>query len=394
MQKLTRWIGLLNALLLGGCAAIDLESEFAHDAKLQAQILDQSSDRYAGIDPLYLSPELVQRLEDFVGYTRDDRTRVERLQRFMYDEDQLGIAYSTDKTHTAMQLYEARNGNCLSAMNLYVALARHLGVEASFQRVQVQPSWDKRGGLLVLSEHINATGRLDQSIRYVADFTPEIALQQRTSKVLSDTEARSLYFNNLGVEALIAGNYAQAVNYLKNALFLDVNNSIAWNNIGASYNRLGETELAEYSYRAAFERDENSAPAIANLAKFYYAKGDLARAREYERAIERFNASNPYYHFAQGSVAFEDGDLEDARESFEKALELKREEPDFYLALRKVYLAQGKLVEARSLLREANELLALNAEIYRPSSSRLRLLERESELNNSVESARRILITR
>jgi thioredoxin-like negative regulator of GroEL len=93
-------------------------------------------------------------------------------------------------------------------------------------------------------------------------------------------------------------------------------------------------------------------------------------------------------------VAFEDGDLEDAREAFEKALELKREEPDFYLALRKVYLAQGKLVEARSLLREANELLALNAEIYRPSSSRLRLLERESELNNSVESARRILITR
>lgn len=307
MQKLTRWICLLNALLLSACAAIDLESEFAHDAKLQAQILDQSSDRYAGIDPLYLSPELVQRLEDFVGYTRDDRTRVERLQRFMYDEDQLGIAYSTDKTHTAMQLYEARSGNCLSAMNLYVALARHLGVEASFQRVQVQPSWDKRGGLLVLSEHINATGRLDQSIRYVADFTPEIALQQRTSKVLSDTEAR---------------------------------------------------------------------------------------AREYERAIERFNASNPYYHFAQGSVAFDDGDLEDARESFEKALELKREEPDFYLALRKVYLAQGKLVEARSLLREANELLALNAEIYRPSSSRLRLLERESVLNNSVESARRILITR
>jgi Flp pilus assembly protein TadD len=363
-------------LMLTRCASIELESEFLHDNELQARVLDQTSDAFADIDPLFLSDELKEQLDSYIGYVRDDRKRVELLQDFLYDEANLGIIYSAEKTHTAMELYNARSGNCLSAMNLYVAMARHLGIEARFQRVDVQPSWDKRGGLLVLSQHINATGRFDQTIRYVADFTPEIALQQLTSKVISDTQARALYFNNLGVEALVAHNYEGAIAYFKNALFLDPANAIAWNNVGAAFNRIGDRALAQYSYRTAFELDGSSATAIANLAKFYHAQGDTRRARAYELAIERFNAMNPYYHYAQGHVAYGEGDLALARKAFERALALKEEEPDFYVALGRIYFEQGDLVAARKLSREAEELVLLNDEIYRPSNSRLRVLER------------------
>ncbi|MEJ6651400.1 MAG: tetratricopeptide repeat protein [OM182 bacterium] len=365
-------------LMLTRCASIELESEFLHDNELQARVLDQTSDAFADIDPLFLSDELKGQLDSYIGYVRDERKRVELLQDFLYDEANLGIIYSAEKTHTAMELYNARSGNCLSAMNLYVAMARHLGIEARFQRVDVQPSWDKRGGLLVLSQHINATGRFDQTIRYVADFTPEIALQQLTSKVISDTQARALYFNNLGVEALVAHDYEGAIAYFKNALFLDPENAIAWNNVGAAFNRVGDRALAQYSYRTAFELDGNSATAIANLAKFYHVQGDTRRARAYELAIERFNAMNPYYHYAQGHVAYGEGDLALARKAFERALALKEEEPDFYVALGRIYFEQGDLVAARKLSREAEELVLLNEEIYRPSNSRLRVLERES----------------
>ena len=365
-------------LMLTRCASIELESEFLHDNELQARVLDQTSDAFADIDPLFLSDELKEQLDSYIGYVRDDRKRVELLQNFLYDEANLGIIYSAEKTHTAMELYNARSGNCLSAMNLYVAMARHLGIEARFQRVDVQPSWDKRGGLLVLSQHINATGRFDQTIRYVADFTPEIALQQLTSKVISDTQARALYFNNLGVEALVAHNYEGAIAYFKNALFLDPENAIAWNNVGAAFNRIGDRALAQYSYRTALALDGSSATAIANLAKFYHAQGDTRRARAYELAIERFNAMNPYYHYAQGHVAYGEGDLALARKAFERALALKEEEPDFYVALGRIYFEQGDLVAARKLSREAEELVLLNEEIYRPSNSRLRVLERES----------------
>ena len=376
-MKTLRFSAVL-VLMLTRCASIDLESEFLHDNELQARVLDQTSDAFADIDPLFLSDELKGQLDVYIGYVRDERKRVELLQDFLYDEANLGIIYSAEKTHTAMELYNARSGNCLSAMNLYVATARHLGIEARFQRVDVQPSWDKRGGLLVLSQHINATGRFDQTIRYVADFTPEIALQQLTSKVISDTQARALYFNNLGVEALVAHNYEGAIAYFKNALFLDPENAIAWNNVGAAFNRVGDRALAQYSYRTAFELDGNSATAIANLAKFYHVQGDTRRARAYELAIERFNAMNPYYHYAQGHVAYGEGDLALARKAFERALALKEEEPDFYVALGRIYFEQGDLVAARKLSREAEELVLLNEEIYRPSNSRLRVLERES----------------
>lgn len=377
-MKTLRFSAVLVLLMLTRCASIDLESEFLHDNELQARILEQTSDAFADIDPLFLSDELKEQLDSYIGYVRDERKRVELLQDFLYDDAHLGITYSAEKTHTAMELYNARSGNCLSAMNLYVAMARHLGIEARFQRVDVQPSWDKRGGLLVLSQHINATGRFDRTIRYVADFTPEIALQQLTSKVISDTQARALYFNNLGVEALVAHDYEGAIAYFKNALFLDPENAIAWNNVGAAFNRVGDRALAQYSYRTAFELDGNSATAIANLAKFYHVQGDTRRARAYELAIERFNAINPYYYYAQGHVAYGEGDLALARKAFERALALKEEEPDFYVALGRIYFEQGDFVAARKLSREAEELVLLNEEIYRPSNSRLRVLERES----------------
>ena len=48
------------------------------------------------------------------------------------------------------------------------------------------------------------------------------------------------------------------------------------------------------------------------------------------------------------------------------------------MALGRIYSEQGDLVAARKLSREAEELVLLNEEIYRPSNSRLRVLERES----------------
>ncbi len=70
-----------------------------------------------------------------------------------------------------MRVFRAREGNCLLVMNLFVAMARHVGVDANFQTVRVRPSWDRRGDLLVISQHINATGRLGVQRRFVVDFT-------------------------------------------------------------------------------------------------------------------------------------------------------------------------------------------------------------------------------
>lgn len=376
-------MSIFSALLVG-CLSIDLETTFVTDPDIEREILSQSEDRFAHIEPLSLSAEITDLLDKYIGPQDRTEARVDKIQELLYSEDFLNISYSDRKTHTATEAYLAREGNCLSVMNLYVAMARYVGVDASFQRVQVQPSWDRRGNLLVLSQHINATGRLGVDRRYVVDFTPEIALQQLTSGVVSDIEARALYFNNLGVEALIAGELNEALIYFKNSLFLNPQQSITWNNIGATYNKLGNSRYAEYSYQQAFVHDDTNATAINNLVKYYRRHGNSALAREYEAAIQRFKNRNPYYHYSLGNRAFAANDMDRARRSYQRAVGLKESEPDFQFALSRVYLEMGNMDKARDIYDAANELLIANAEIYRPGDQRMRIIDSSSILRDSA----------
>ena len=60
--------------------------------------------------------------------------------------------------------------------------------------------------------------------------------------------------------------------------------------------------------------------------------------------------------------------------AFARALKLKEEEPGFYLALARVHLALGDVEEARRLAESAQRLIALNEEIYMPSSQKVRII--------------------
>ena len=374
---------LVSCLLLGACQTIDIDTSFVPSEAIYQQIIDQSEDRFPEIDPLALSDEIKQFVDSSLRPREGEQARVERIQELLYSEEYLGLTYSDEKTHTAIETFHAGEGNCLSVMNLYVAIARYAGLEANFQTVDVQPNWDRRGDLLVLSQHINATGRFNVQRRYVVDFTPEIALQQLTSSIISDREARGLYFNNLGVEELIAGNDESALVYFKNSLFLDPLESITWNNIGSTYNRMGNKEFAEYAYKAAFDLDNRNSTAINNLAKFYRNAGNIRMARLYEKAIERFNQKNPYYHFALGNLAVEDENLPRARDAFAKAIDLKQEEPAFYMALARVYQGMGEIEEAKFYAESAQKLIALNAEIYVPSIDKVRIIDSSTILRDS-----------
>ncbi len=165
-------------------------------------------------------------IDEFVRSSDTNSIKVAKLQDLLFEEEYLNIQYQNLNTETAVGVFESQIGNCLPVMGLYISLARYVGLDASFQTVSVQPTWDMRGKLLVLSQHINATGRLTPGQHYVVDFTPEIALQQLTSERISDRQARALYFNNLGAEALIAEDMSNALSYFKNALWLDLSLSI------------------------------------------------------------------------------------------------------------------------------------------------------------------------
>lgn len=183
---------LFMAGLLSACSTINLQTEFERDAAIEAQIVDQTEDLFSEVDPLFLNDEIMALLDRLIDDGDSTSVRVSKIQALLYDKNYLNLRYDDSRTHTAVEAFETRQGNCLSAMNLYIAMARYTGIDAQFQTVEVRPEWDKRGSLLVLSRHINATGNLGYKRKYVVDFTPEIQLQQLTARTVSDLYARAI----------------------------------------------------------------------------------------------------------------------------------------------------------------------------------------------------------
>ena len=367
-----------SLILLAGCAGTGIERDYVFDPALYAGAIDQTSDRFSEIDPLYLSDEIKHWVEDRVGADpRSDKYLATVLQELLYDENRLNIRYSDEKTYTAVEVFHAGKGNCLSVMNLYVALARHVGIDASFQTIKEVPAWDRRSDLLVLSQHINATGRIGPREYYVADFTPQIALQRDTEDVISDAAARALYFKNLGVEALIAGDAEQGLAYIRNALFINPENSEAWNNLGAVYLRLGDSVMAEFSFQYALETDGSNVNAMNNLTKFYRRQGDEARANRYEHAAERLNQRNPYFVYDQGMGAYIEGDYETAKSYFRRAIALHRYDVEFHFALAEAHQRLGEPVLAEEARDSAELLLASSADADQIRAHKLRFFDRD-----------------
>lgn len=372
----------LLLLLLSGCTVIPLEVNFAASSAMDSRIIAQEADAFPQIDILALNQDIIDYLEANVPAGRSDWETVERLQTLLFDPAYLNIQYDDRVTRTAIETFESGMGNCLSVVSLYIAMARHMGLEVSFQTVKMRPRWDMRGELLVLSQHINATGRLSQNSYYVVDFTPDVIVQQLTSTKVSDAYARALYFNNRGVESLIAGDIEQALRYLRNALWIEPELAIAWNSIGTVHGRLDNTELAEYAFKKSFVEDRSNATPINNLVRFYYNEGDLDRSQRYADAIERFNNRNPYYHYTLGNAAYSSGDFELARRHYLRAIKRKEAEPEFYLALSLTLEELGDTEEAARMFGMARYLVA-TSEIYLPGRERVRVVDENSILSST-----------
>lgn len=371
------------ALALQSCKTIDLDLEFQGDPELLARIIDQTEDAFPEIDPLYISQEVKDYVDSIIDPGDGEETRVEKIQNALFGEEFLNVQYVDDRTHTAMEAFDGRAGNCLAVTHLYIAMARYARLNVGFQTVKVRPSWDRRGDLLVLSQHVNARGNINLRRHFIVDFTPEVTLQQLTEQETTDLEARALFFNNLGIEALIEREFEQALAYIKNALFLDPDLSIAWNSLGTAYNLTQEYQLAEFSYQMAFLNDSRSVTSINNLARFYRARGDEDKSLRYREAIRSFNERNPYFHFAQGNIALENEEYDEAARRFRRAMRLKEVEPDFYFALAQTHLALGNTEDARRWQSEGNDILLANEQIYQPSNQRVRFIDSDTILRDT-----------
>lgn len=303
-------------------------------------------------DPMQLNPKMARFLVQQIKPDLPRKIRLNALLNAIFSKDGLNIQYGNTKTLTAAETFESRTGNCLSFTILFVAMARHLGLHASFKEVSEVTSRDVRGELLLANYHMFAEVEIDNGIAAV-DFLPGADKSYKSVRRISAERATAHYFNNLGAEILAQGDEAEAVRYFQRALELDKTFVPAWTNLGVTYRRLKRFREAEESYRAALEVESSDLTATSNLAGLFLAQGRSEEARPLLLRVQNHLESNPFHHYRLGTEALRFGDAELALQHLREANRRSPGEVKFQAALGQAFAALGEQDKARDFLERA-----------------------------------------
>lgn len=335
------WMRLSTVVILAvcsGCAALGGRNT---EVQIPPELIDgqaafgRTIPPAEPIDLLSVSSAMREFVAQDVGTAAYSYARFRRLMRKMVATGFFINQYDRSATYSAAKTFETRKGNCIAYTNLFVALAREANLQASYQLVHGQPSWDVESGYLVRNNHVNVhlTG-----IRVPGDFGSELTVDfnevepddDARREQISDAYAASMFYGNLSVQHLHDNDLEQAFAYLKRGIATEPSNIDLWNNLGSLYSVLEKDELAEQAYQVARSINARDKTAIAGLVKVLHKQGRVDEAEGYERLVMRYQNRNPYYHYALAEQAYRNDNFDGALAAINQAIQLKRNNARFY----------------------------------------------------------------
>jgi len=319
---------------------------------LSQSLLDGGTRIDQDVDILLLTEEMKVFLDEEVAKVKRPIHRLRALAHVIFDKRFLNLTYSDDFTRTGIEAFEEGLGNCLSFTAMFVAMARYVGIEASFQEVETAPTWDKKGSLVVLVRHVNALVHIENQ-NYVMDFNPYAENRVRFSTPISDARALAHYYNNRGAELYALREVEQALVLFKKAIEVDPDLNYAWSGMALAHNSLGRPEEAERLLLETLARHEDDFVALNNLAYLYTHLGRLKEAKRIGKRTARFRKKNPFYHYSLAERAMANSDWDAAYKSLRTAIRLRDAQAEFHYAMWKVHTHRGQPKKAKNSLGRA-----------------------------------------
>lgn len=346
--------GLLLAVsvlvLLEACAASSIRrSQISDEELLSGKALDPTfaaSTSSVSIDDAFALDDEMHEFVRQISEVGDSSTRVIRLLAAMKQRGLFSLEYNEAVTQTVSGTFHEHRGNCLSFTMLFIALAREAGLRARYQLVDVPPQWNLDSDLVVIANHVNAVIETRSEHDLVVDFNKANFREDYATKKIDDAYAASLFYTNLGAEAMIKRDYPKSFMLLREAIHARPDVASPWVNIGVLYGRQGRLDYAEAAYLRALEIAPQERSALANLAGVYEALGDAERAAEYRERVRHYQDINPYYHYARAQKAYREERYEDTLAELKRAIRLRDDESPFYALQGQALSALGRAEEA------------------------------------------------
>jgi Flp pilus assembly protein TadD len=355
--------GLLLAVsvlvLLEACAASSTRrSEISVEELLSGKALDSTfavSAPVISIDEAFALDDDMHEFVRQISSVGDASTRVIRLLAAMKQRGLFSLEYNEAVTQTVSGTFHEHRGNCLSFTMLFIALAREAGLHARYQLVDVPPQWNLDSDLVVIANHVNAVINSKYDHDLVIDFNKANFREEYPTRKIDDAYAASLFYTNLGAEAMLKRDYPRSFTLLREAIRARPDVASPWVNIGVLYGRQGLLDYAEAAYLRALEIAPQERSALANLASVYEALGDNERAAEYRERVRHYQEINPYYHYARAQKAYREERYEDALVELKRAIRLRNDESAFYALQGQALTALGREDDASKSFARATE---------------------------------------
>ena len=307
--------------------------------------------------PFEVTPELREALQQRLRQAPSERSKINEVLRFIFED--LKLHYSLTPTRNAVDTYRTQQGNCLSFVNLFVGIARELGLNPFYVEVTDLQKWNHREGMVVSQGHIVAGMYLEGELQPY-DFLPYRRKAYKAFHPIDDLRASAHFYNNLGAEALMAGDLEKARQLLEIAVGISPRFEKAVNNMGVCLARSGEPEKALEMYQKGLEIDPENPMILTNLTRLYQQTGRSAEADQLLAKLEESNTSNPFFFVYQGEMALSRGENDKALDYMVRAMRQDSELPEVHVGFVKVYVALGDLEKARHHLERALKLDATN----------------------------------
>ena len=355
MAPIKHVLGTVSLLALGAlCACTPVTKLTYTPAEVYQALTPRVPAEYLKqiIIPFEIDDEIRQVALKVTDAIKSDREKTNALVGAIISKTELSIAYDAHSNKTAREVFRAGKGNCLAYTNLFVGMAREVGLKAVYIDVVTVERISREAEVIVNNGHITGGVYYGPTLMMI-DFTRTPERDYGGFKVIDDLEAIANYYNNQG---FLYGYFTQRqenfdpaeeeINMYKRALEVFPDFHRARNNLGVAYKRRGSVDLAIAEYKRAIQIDPKFAEAHSNLGSAYYSMGRTEEAIKEFQTAAKASGSNAYFFHHLGIIEYQQGQYRKAIQEFKKALDRKKDLADAVYYLGEAYLALNEKEEA------------------------------------------------
>jgi hypothetical protein len=298
--------------------------------------------------PFEIDDEIRQLAQDVTRNAPGDSEKVRAIVHAITSLAGFSISYDWLSNKTAREVFREGKGNCLAYSNLFVGMARAVGVDAVYADVMFTERVTREAEIVVKSTHITAAVTLGSGPTLI-DFTSTPERKYTAFKVIDDLEAIANFYNNQG---FLYGYFTESedvdfdplekeLEMYRLALEILPTFGRARNNLGVALRRRGRVDEAVEQYKLAIQQDPKYVEAHSNLGTAYFHQGRTQEALDEYRLAAENAGPDGYVHHRLGVMYLRLARYQDAIKQFRKALSKEPELADAHYHLGECYRSLG-----------------------------------------------------